>query len=140
MKLPSIHSAAIHSPVCAVPADGVYRACVSAGRLFILLTASLLIVMPWTEYFWSFDRFLRGGQDFELGLLSVMIFLCLIVVLLQHCKADVLSLLTRRQWLHRIFRSAESSSLRVVLSFQSKSFAVPLPVSELDRYNLPIQV
>jgi hypothetical protein len=118
----------------------VYRACVSAGRLFILLTASLLIVMPWTEYFWSFDRFLRGGQDFELGLLSVMIFLCLIIVLLQHCKADVLSLLTRRQWLHRFFRSAESSSLRVVLSFQSKSFAVPLPVSELDRYNLPIQV
>ena len=140
MKLPSIHSAAIHSPACAVPADGVYRACISAGRLFILLTASLLIVMPWTEYFWSFDRFLRGGQDFELGLLSVMIFLCLIVVLLQHCKADVLSLLARRQWLHRLFQGVASSLLRSVRSFTAQLFTVPLLVSKLDSYNLPIQV
>ena len=32
------------------------------------------------EYFWRFDKFLLGGQDFELSLLSILIALCMIWV------------------------------------------------------------
>jgi hypothetical protein len=42
------------------------------GRVLILFTALLLAVTPWTEYLWHFDNFLHGGQDMELGLLSIV--------------------------------------------------------------------
>jgi hypothetical protein len=48
-----------------------FQALALVGRVLILLTALLLGVMPWTEYFWDFNNFLRGGQDLELGLLSI---------------------------------------------------------------------
>jgi len=43
------------------------RACVVVGRMLILFSAVLAIVMPWTENFWHFDKFPYGGDDFELS-------------------------------------------------------------------------
>jgi len=49
----------------------------------------LLVIMPLTEYFWHFDNFLSGGQDFEFGLLAVLAFFGLVFVLLQHGRQAV---------------------------------------------------
>ena len=55
------------------------RAVFSAiGRLLLVATATLLLVMPWTEYFCHFDKFLRGGPDVELSLMAFLAFLCLV--------------------------------------------------------------
>ena len=72
--------------------------CRVAGRLLIALACVLLAIMPWTEYFWRFDKFLRGGQDFELGLLALITFLCLVLVLAQRMKQNVARLLAVRQF------------------------------------------
>lgn len=37
--------------------------------------------MPLTQYFWTWDRFLHGGQDFELGALMVLTNIALGLVL-----------------------------------------------------------
>jgi hypothetical protein len=66
--------------------DGTFQARTLAGRVLIVLTALLLAVSPWTEYYWDFDNFLHGGQDFEFGLLATITVFCLVLVLLQHSK------------------------------------------------------
>lgn len=66
---------------------------VVVGRVLFFLTCFLLIAMPWTEHFWTFDRFLRGGQDMELGLFALLSFLCLVLVLSQHFKQALTNLL-----------------------------------------------
>ena len=62
-----------------------------------MLTALLVLVMPLTEYLWHFDNFLRGGQDLELGLFSVAMVVCLILVLLQHGRRGFSWILALRQ-------------------------------------------
>ena len=51
------------------------------SRVALLLTVLVVVVMPWTEYFWHFDKFLRGGQDLEFGFLSVTTLICLILLM-----------------------------------------------------------
>jgi hypothetical protein len=79
--------------------NGSSQVCSVGGRVLILLTALLLAVMPWTEYLWHFDNFLHGGQDMELGLLSIVTIFCLVLVLLQDGKQRVTSMVVIRQWL-----------------------------------------
>jgi hypothetical protein len=50
------------------------------SRILLLFTAVELITMPVTQEFWTWDRFLHGGQDFELGLLVIITCLCLILL------------------------------------------------------------
>jgi hypothetical protein len=61
-------------------------ACTAEGfsrisRYLLILIALSLLTMPITEHLWTWDRFLKGGQDFELGALLVLSFLCLVLVL-----------------------------------------------------------
>jgi hypothetical protein len=110
------------------------------GRLLILFTVILIIVMPWTEYFWQFDGFLHGGQDFELGLLSVLTIFSLVLVLLQQRRQDVALLLTIRRWLSLVFEDPGPQTVANACSLTANSDAVPLSSRALCRYNLPIQV
>ena len=66
------------------------------GRLLATLTTLLLIVMPLTEHLWTWDKFLRGGTDFEFGLLGIASALCLMLVLSQHYKQMINLLLAIR--------------------------------------------
>jgi hypothetical protein len=122
------------------PIDGISQACALGGRLLILSTAVLILVMPWTEYFWQFDRFLRGGQDFELGLLSLLTIFSLVLVLLQQRRQNVALLLTVRRWLSLIFEDADPRAVANACSLIAHSDAVPLSSRTLCQYNLPIQV
>jgi hypothetical protein len=62
----------------------------------VLLNIIVLILSSFTEHLWTWDRFLRGGQDFELSLLALLAFFCLILVLAQHFRRSVSELLRRR--------------------------------------------
>jgi hypothetical protein len=120
--------------------DCVSEACALGGRILILSTAVLIFVMPLTEYFWQFDGFLRGGQDFELGLLSLLTIFSLVVVLLQQRRQNVVLLLTVRRWLSLLFGDANPRAVANAWSLIANSDAMPLSSRALYRYNLPLQI
>jgi len=122
------------------PIDGISHPYAVGGRLLILFTAILIFVMPWTEHFWQFDRFLRGGQDFELGLLSLLTIFSLVLVLLQQRRQDVALLLIVKRWLSLVFEDPGPRAVANACSLTAHADAVPLSSRELCRYNLPIQV
>lgn len=80
----------------------VPKAWVRAGRALLLLNIIVLFLSTFTEHLWTWDRFLRGGQDFELSLLALLAFFCLILVLAQHFRRSVSELLRRRTGMSRI--------------------------------------
>jgi hypothetical protein len=59
------------------------------GSILLWLTAILLATTPLTQRIWSWDHFLRGGQDYESSTLMVLAFLCLMLVLAQQCRQSV---------------------------------------------------
>ena len=122
------------------PVGTISHAYALGGRLLILFTAILIFVMPWTEHFWQFDRFLRGGQDFELGLLAVLTIFSLVLVLLQKCRQNVALLLTIRKRLSLIFEGADPRVVANARSLLAHCDATPLYTQALCRYNTPIQV
>ena len=69
---------------------------VRVGRALVLLNIIVLILSSFTEHFWTWDRFLRGGQDFELSLLALLAFFCLILVFAQYFRRGVSEFLRRR--------------------------------------------
>lgn len=77
------------------------------GNALILMATILLTAMPWTELHWNFDQFLHGGQDFEFSLLSIITFLCLVLLLTFLGKQSVSILLALRIWLWSVFEKAE---------------------------------
>jgi hypothetical protein len=107
----------------------------------LVCTLALVVVMPWTEYFWHFDRFLHGGQDLELGLLTLLAVLCLTLLLFQHGKKNLQLCLNLRHWLTHIFRSEHAMTLpRSPSGLMAPYHAVPLPSPVLAKYSLPLQV
>ena len=56
------------------------------GRLLLVLAAIVVLTMPLTQNVWTWDHFLRGGQDFEAWTFTVVLILCLAVLLSQLCK------------------------------------------------------
>jgi hypothetical protein len=50
------------------------------GRLLVLLTTLLVLVMPVTEHLCNWDHFLRGGQDVEFNLLAALLFAAIVVL------------------------------------------------------------
>jgi small-conductance mechanosensitive channel len=122
------------------PIDGISQACARGGRLLILSTAILIFVMPWTEYFWQFDKFLRGGQDFELGLLSLLTIFSLVLVLLQQRRQNVALLLAVRRWLSLIFEDDDPRAAANPCSSIAHAGDLPLSSRASCRYNLPMQI
>lgn len=122
------------------PIDAISQACALGGRLLILSTAVLIFVMPLTEYFWQFDRFLRGGQDFELSLLSLLTIFSLVLVLLQQRRQNLTLLLAVRRWLSPVFEDGDPPTAAKTCRSTANSDAVPLSSRAVCRYNLPIQV
>ena len=87
---------------CFRSVSDVPKGWVRAGRSLVLLNIIVLILSSFTEHLWTWDRFLRGGQDFELSLLALLAFFCLILVLAQHFRRSVSELLRRRNGSSRV--------------------------------------
>jgi hypothetical protein len=61
----------------------------SMGRVLLLLASILLVALPFTQYIWTWDGFLRGGHDFETNSLLILSVLCLVLVLVQCCRQRI---------------------------------------------------
>jgi hypothetical protein len=120
--------------------DTVSWACVLLGRILVLLSAVLVIVSPWTDYFWHFDRFPYGGEDFELSVLLIVVMFGLVLVLLQHGKKGLIFILALGRWLSSIFQDAGLPAPESFGGLIATFRAPPLPSPALDKYNLPIRV
>jgi len=59
------------------------RACTWISFGLLILTFVSVVTSPLTQEVWTWDRFLRGGQDFESGVLLVLVSLCLVLLLAQ---------------------------------------------------------
>ncbi|WP_263351231.1 hypothetical protein [Acidicapsa acidisoli] len=110
------------------------------GGVLIGLSVLLIAVMPWTEYYWQFDNFFHGGQDFEFGLLSTMMILCLVMLLMQLGKQDVTILLTLRRWLWIVFQHPDSKSPILLFRMVTASYAVSPPDPSSGMCDLPLRI
>jgi hypothetical protein len=118
----------------------MWKACVTGGRSLLFLIAIVISVMPWTEYFWHFDKFLHGGgQDFELSVLSIVTIFCLVVVLLQQGKTSLRVLLRVWRWSFGA-RQLPGFALTTFQGFRSIFRTDCLGSPTLTLYSLPIQV
>ncbi len=115
--------------------------CMRISRVLLALTACLLVVMPWTEYFFNFDRFLRGGQDAELGLLAVLMVLCLVLVLFQSGRTLLASLLALLHWFAALYRRGKPrlASREALDSIFAKGLP-PLSSCSLDACLLQLRI
>jgi hypothetical protein len=135
MERPMKHTSRIMAPI-----NGLSQAYTLGGRLLILFTAILLFVMPWTEHFCQFDRFLRGGQDLELGLLAVLTIFSLVLVLLRQRRQTLALLLTVRRRVSCLFEYENPRGVANACNLIAHSDATPLSTLALCRYSLPIRV
>jgi hypothetical protein len=121
--------------------DGVSRGWHVCARTLILLSVFLLFVMPWTENFWHFDNFPRGGEDFELSVFLIVAIFGLVLVLLQHGKRGVTFLLALRGWLSCALQDAGFRAKQHLSGGRAAApHEPPLWHSTLVKYNLPMRV
>ena len=126
-------------PTAKRSADSLSPACALLGRLLLFLTALQLAVMPVTEHLWTFDGFLRGGQDFELGVLSLISILCLALLVAQQRRQDVNLLFTLRQWLSLFTRLTDIRTDRTGTSFHALS-RLTAPACRPHLYTPPLLI
>ena len=75
------------------PSACAARVYAEIGRFLLMLTTVQLITAPVTQRIWTWDHFLHCGQDFESSVLMILIALCFVLLLAQHCKQRVKCLL-----------------------------------------------
>lgn len=117
----------------------VGRLCAWLSRLLLILTAIEFVTMPLTQHLWTWDHFLRGGQDFESSLLIIVISLCLVLVLAHHCQRGVDWLLALQRLFLPIFpdnRLCAMPPAGALTAFVRERMSSPV----LDIYNLPLQI
>ena len=123
-----------------ISAERVSRICVLAGRLILLFSTLLILVMPWTEYACNFDRFPYEGQDFELGILAIAAIFGLAIILLRHGQQEMSLMLALRSWLAFICRDTRSCLVEGFCAPVATFHIPPLPSPALEKYNLPLLV
>jgi hypothetical protein len=119
--------------------DGMSWVWIAGSRAALLLTVIFVLVMPLSEYFWHFDNFLFGGQDFELGLLTMATFICLILVMLRRGKREVALILAVRKWISFILQYGDDPYPGMPCR-QSELGALAAPSPARSRYTLAVRV
>lgn len=113
--------------------------CRGLSRMLLLLVAVELITMPITQHFWAWDKFLHGGQDFEMGLLMVVTCLCFVLLRTQHCRQNLGLLLAIGRFLLRVLQRRER--VRLLQFGQLAADADdPLSSSVFDLRTLPLLI
>ena len=114
------------------------RSAVCLSRILILVVAIETLSMPFTQGLWSWDKFLHGGQDFELGLLIILTCLCLVLLRVQQSELCLRRGFVLRDLLPKALRRAASASL--AFSFPT-GHRPQIPVSLLPaRAALPLRI
>jgi hypothetical protein len=122
------------------PIEGLSRAHAIAGRVLLLFTALLLAVMPWTEYYWHFDRFLRGGQDCEFGVLFIATIFSLALVL-SHCRKQTTAFIhALRRWISDVLQNIGSHALLNLHNLIAALHATLAPDPPSGTFSLPLQI
>lgn len=72
--------------------------CAATRAAFLLLTliAISLTTMPITQGLWTWDGYLHGGQDFEIGAFLILSSFCLVLVVARSCESLLECRLTDR--------------------------------------------
>jgi hypothetical protein len=120
--------------------DGVSQAHAFGGGLLLAFTALLLVVMPFTEYFFQFDRFLRGGQDCEFNLLLLAMFFSMVIVLSQGRRQKVESILAVLRRLSGVFVERSQPARGSVRVLAMTRDAIAVSSRALEMYTLPIRI
>lgn len=106
--------------------------------LLLALTTVSLVTMPFTQHLWNWDRFLRGGQDFEMGAFVILMVLNLVLVLAKCCKQNLGRLLEAWQCFSIV------PAARATLQAHARPFAFCMErialLPDLPFYNLPLQI
>ncbi len=118
----------------------VWRLQSSAGRLLVSLAALILLLMPWTEHYWTFDGFLHGHPDLELSLLSIVTMFCLLLLLASMAKHGWSFFLAFRRWFNLVFDKADLIARLPFCGFRCDSPGEPKRSPALGFYNLPLQI
>ena len=109
------------------------------SRYLLMLTALSLLTMPITEDLWNWDHFLQSGRDFEVGLILLLSFLCLVMVLSKTNKHCVDALLTARRYLAAPFDDPAVLSVPLAGAFLNLQ-RVPPPDPGICTSALPLQI
>ena len=110
------------------------------GRLLVFLAAVLTAAMPFTEHFWTFDHFLRGGQDFELGMLCLIASFCLTLLLAQRGVWVTSALSAMRDWLSLALSIAPLNKGGRSWITQFRSLTSLFASSRLSACSFPLQI
>jgi hypothetical protein len=118
-----------------------HQDCVLMSRLVASLIAFLLAVMPLTEYLWTWDHFLHGGQDLEFGMLGIVAVLGIACILSLHTAKWMTLLVMAQRFISLILQRvlglfACSASELLTRGYPSKK----IPDPGLDLYSLPLQI
>jgi hypothetical protein len=105
-----------------------------------MFAVMVVVLMPLTEYYWTFDKFLRGGQDLEFGLLSLAAVLCLVLVLCQQRRLGLSLILALRRWLRFAFRRADRFAHNRSREILAALHVAPVPHPTLAGHAFPIQI
>lgn len=112
---------------------------VAIGRFLLMLAAISVLTLPLTQNIWSWDHFLHGGQDFETGMLTIVIVLCLAVLLSQLCKRRIDLLFAVGRVLAFTFNHGESRGR----SLKGAFFIFRMERvngAAIERYSLPLKI
>lgn len=116
------------------------RVCAYVSRVLLLLVAIEVVTMPITQHLWTWDKFLHGGQDFELGLLAIVTCLCFVILRTQHSRQSLGLLLAIGSFLLRMLRSGEGCGGRLVCG-RFSSAAEPMPYRNASAFgSLPLLI
>jgi hypothetical protein len=110
---------------------------VRLSRLLLLLVSIELATMPITQGLWTWDRFLHGGQDFELGMMIIFSCLCLILLHAEQSRCDLGLLVAIRALLANKKRRKVARMLQVRSCLRRPKIPSNAPPSSL---NLPLLI
>lgn len=106
--------------------------------LLLALTAISLVSMPFTQYLWTWDRYLHGGQDFETGVLLILMALSLVLVLTRFGRQNLAGLLMACKRFSIDHAARLLSQARALASSVAVAFYVA--PSDLPSYHLPLLI
>lgn len=109
------------------------------GRILLVLTAVSLLTMPVTERVWTWDNLAEGGKDFELSMILVLSFFCLVLVLLKQGKQCIASMFA--SWRQIALIASQGGVVRSALAAALVSVSCEsMPRPDLSMQNTPLQI